>query len=133
MKIKDHKQLENAEIKYNLIKVSDSDIKIINVDNFWDGPLSGECIWRGEKYYFECFDQLESDGDTDRWPRKYLLLNLTDRQKKENAKLQKLFDKSADSEKLRKEYIELYKAAPEHIIEKDQMVAWFDSYNLSNE
>jgi hypothetical protein len=133
MKIKNNLDLENSDKKYNLQKISESEIKVLSVDDFWDGPLSGTCLWQDKTYYYQCFDQLEEDGNTDRWPRKYVLLNLTDEQMSEIEKLQEKFDKSAGSEKLRKEYIKLYEDAPEQIIEKDQIIAWFESNRLGKE
>ena len=127
MKIKNILDFENAEAKLNLKKIPANEIKVVSVDNFWDGPLSGECTWLGRNYYFECFDQVDSKTDSDVWPRKYLLLSLTEDQKKENQRLQKLFEKSAESDELKKEYIRIFEEAPEHIVERNQIIGWFDS------
>jgi hypothetical protein len=130
MKVKNISDLKNADTKYNLKKISEGKIKTITIDDFWDGPLSGECAWQNKSYYFQCFDQIDPVTDTDIWPRKYLLLTLSDQQMNENRRLQKLFERSADSESLRDEYIKTLEQTPGQVISQEQIIGWFDSDNL---
>lgn len=126
MKVKNYRELNNADSKYNLKKISEKEVKIISVDDFWDGPLSGECIWHDKPYYFQCFDQVDPNTDNDVWPRKFLLLSLTNDQLAENRRLQRLFEESLDSEVQRNEHAKLSKEAPEQSVDRGQIVAWFE-------
>ena len=78
MKIKNKDLFKGIDSKYNLARLPSEEIKLVYENNSWDGPLEGICEWKNEKYYFMCFDQLEDDGNDDRWPRKYALIKLTE-------------------------------------------------------
>lgn len=78
MKIENEKDFINADTTLNLEKVSGDEIEIEAIDEIWDGPLSGTCFWNNKEYFFFSFDQLsETEG---KWPRKYLLIELTPEQ-----------------------------------------------------
>ena len=128
MKIKNALDFNGAEVKYNLEKIQEQEIRVKSVDDFYDGPLSGECTWRGKDYYFECFDQIDPVTDADVSPRKYLLLSLSKEQLEENRGLIELLDKSP-----RSEYMKIYKEAPAQIITREQIVGWFESERLKQE
>ncbi len=126
MKIKNLSDLRNADIKFKLEKIPTNEIIIKSVDNFCDGPLSGECTWRNKEYYYQCFDQIDPHTDEDLRPRKYLLLHLTPQQFNENSLLEKLYAKSADSDSLRNEYLFEYEKSTPQIIRREQIIAWFE-------
>ena len=126
MKIKNISDFKNADKRLGLQKIPEKNISIVTVDNFWDGPLSGECQWNGDSYYYECFDQVDPITDTDVWPRKFLVLRLTEEEREKNRKLKDLFDLSANSEMLREKYLQTLENSPEFIIQKDQVVGWFE-------
>lgn len=129
MKI-DHTALKKADEQYNLRRILSEEIIVKTADDWWDGALSGRCEWKGSEYYFECFDQLDEETDSDRWPRKYILLKLNTEQETEIGRLYALFKGSAHNEASRAEYISALKSAPIQTIEPGQIVGWFDSDKL---
>jgi hypothetical protein len=120
----------NIEKKLNLKKISENEIMINEVDDIWDGPLSGECTWQNRKYYFYCFDQL--DGDDDRWPRKYLLLILTKQQVIERQKVFDIYQDFCSGKLDQEEYAKILNSLPPQKFEIQQIVGWFDSGDHDN-
>lgn len=128
MKIKNIADFNNAETKYNLKKIPVKEVKVVSVDDFYDGPLSGECQWQDRNYYYMCYDRIDPVTDTDVWPRKYLLLSLSNEQLEQVRHLAGLFNKSPGEE-----HLKIYNAAPALTIERDQIAGWFDSMRLKQE
>lgn len=52
MEIKNKEDFIDADNNLGLIKLSSDEISIIDVDDIWDGPLSGTCRWRNKTYFF---------------------------------------------------------------------------------
>lgn len=63
-------------------------VRILWVDDFWDGPLSGIATWEGHRLRFEMTDRsaLHQDG-----PRRYWLIVLSQEQLQEEERWQDLF------------------------------------------
>lgn len=53
------------------------DIKMLWHSGYWDGPLSGMCLYNGKKYWFDC-EVMEHDDNNDAGIRKYGLYELSD-------------------------------------------------------
>ncbi len=93
------------------------EIIITEVDEVYDGPLSGDCLWQDKKYYFYSFDQLKDDGSGDPFPSKYALIDLTEDQLKQ-------------LEKERLDMMDIANAGkdfPRYLINKNQILGWFSS------
>ena len=132
MKINE-KEFKNADNLLNLKKIPSKEIKLTTLEDFWDGPLSGLCVWEGNEYYYHCFDQVDETNDTDLWPRKYLLIKLTKEQAERQKKEYELFENSNNDSSLKQEYLELMKQAPIEKIATEQIVGWFDSDGLKHD
>ncbi len=111
MKILNQDDFKRFDTKGDLLKISANEIRIKEIDDIWDGPLSGLCEWNGGEYYFFAFDQLEDDGSGDRWPRKYVLIRLTE----ENVRARSMLKEQTGMQEV-----------GQHI-NKDQIIGWFDS------
>lgn len=70
-------------------KISMSEITLLWHENYWDGYLSGKCLYRGRMHHFECVDQgqivlCENDPDeidetkSDNWYRRFSLIPMSD-------------------------------------------------------
>lgn len=132
MKINE-KEFKNADKTLGLRKISAKEIKLTTVEDFWDGPLSGLCTWEGDTYYYHCFDQIDETNDTDLWPRKYLLIKITEKQAERQKQEYDLFKKSNINESSKQEYLELIKQSPIEEIKREQIVGWFDSEGLKHD
>jgi hypothetical protein len=126
MKIQNELELKNLNQRSNLKKISADEVEVISVDAIWDGPLGGVCQWNNQRYYFQCFDLID-DEEESRWPRKYLLINLTAKQIDNNAKLHDMFLRWRDSLISKEEYQSYLQSVPSERIDIDQIVGWFDS------
>lgn len=50
-----------------------SDVRYLWHSDYYDGPLSGACLWRGNRYWFVCVDM----ADDERQTRTFHLIDLT--------------------------------------------------------
>ena len=126
MKVKNQIEFIDADKKLALKKISSDSIDIIDVDEIWDGPLSGSCRWDDNEYYFFSFDQLDDSGE-DRWPRKYLLINLNSEQLGEINHQNEIYKRWQKGELFTEEYSKQYKHFPMMTVEESQVIGWFDS------
>jgi hypothetical protein len=75
------------------MKISEDDIQILWVGNWYDGPLDGMCLYKGEKHWFTCKDEWGEDF----W-RRFNVVKLTPEQIAEEEKWHSLFvEKVGDS------------------------------------
>jgi hypothetical protein len=125
MKIKNRKDFEEADINLGLKKFSEDEIIILDIDDVWDGPLSGLCECMNRGYYFYCFDRLE--GDDDRWPRKYILINLSKEQLSEYNRLHVEFIKWKNGQVSLEAYQKILDELPLQKVNKNQITGWFES------
>lgn len=128
----------NQEFKEFFLKIKKVDLPIENVlyeDEIWDGPLTGICLWSGEKYYFSNIAEFDISEN----PRKYFLIRLTEQQLENDEALHNDFIKYIESKPrvqygnvIEREgaewdkYFEACEKYPDQIIHKDQIVAWFE-------
>jgi hypothetical protein len=127
MKIKNQSDFIKADENHSLSRLSADEIVITYIDDIWDGPLSGSCDWNNKQYYFYSFDQLEDDGSGDRWPRKYLLIDIKPEQLKDTLQIRETYRKLKTGEMSKEEYAEFLKNIPAQVVEPQQVVGWFDS------
>lgn len=125
MKIKNEEEFEGADMRLALDKIFSEEVMILDIDNIWDGSLSGFCIFNNKTYYFHCFERLE--GGEDRWPRKYLLVNLSQEQLAEYNRFDGEFKKWKEGSISLEEYQKILDVFPSQVINKNQIVGWFDS------
>src|SRR3989338_4132480 len=126
MKIKNQSDFADFDRRTKCPPLSSNEIEIKNVNEIWDGPLSGTCEWEGELFYFFSFIQ-PSLGRGDKWPRKYVLVQLDTNQileKKREDEISKIWKYGHISSA---EYSEQYDNYPEITIDETQIVGWFDS------
>jgi hypothetical protein len=106
-------------------KLSPDEVRISDIEDVWDGPLSGMCIWKEKEYYFACIDQLDEDGE-DRWPRKYLLISLTDAQKEQHEREARLFIEMQKETITREEYLKLQAQFQPQLLKQEQIAGWLE-------
>ena len=121
------------QIKYNIkltistkdfikkIQEIDSDkIKILHVNEEYDGPEEGVCLMNDEKYYFKVFDSF--DDFKSREKKSYFLIKLNKDQLENEEFLHKDFLRSTNYD----EYSNYVNRYPDQIIEESQIVGWFE-------
>lgn len=114
--------------------VSPNEIEILYTDEIYDGPLSGLCLWRGQKYYF-C--SIEYSVDLAK-PQSYFLVRLTQEQLENDESLHEDYNKyitrypyvtegvmtyrrNAEWDK----YLRSCEQYPDQIVAENQIVGWF--------
>jgi hypothetical protein len=65
------------------------EIKIIFATNWWDGPLSGLCLYNGEKHWFQATEEWYEE-DKPYW-RRFAVVKLTPEQIVDEEKWHELF------------------------------------------
>ena len=85
MKYKDFKE----DIVESLEYYNDSQIDVLWIDDFYDGMLSGICDIKGKKCKAEMIS--ESSQEKCDWYRKYIIIELTEQQYKEELYWHNLF------------------------------------------
>jgi hypothetical protein len=69
----------DGKLKLSVEQVPESSVRMLWHHDYWDGPLSGACMFNNERLWFLCFD--ESHGED--WCRKFVLLRLNEEQWKD--------------------------------------------------
>lgn len=103
----------------NLFQVSPNQIEIKNLDDVWDGPLSGECKVSSEEKYFFCFSDNETPG-----MRKYFLIDLDEQQKKIKETADSKF-LDLQGQKITIEEYEQFVSENFLVINPKQITSWF--------
>lgn len=70
-----------SNIKNGIPHIPKSAVRMLWHHAYWDGPISGACVFDDERLWFSCYD--ENHGDEKKWYRKFVLLRLSDEQWKE--------------------------------------------------
>jgi len=75
--------------------IPSAEIQVLYENDHWDGPLEGVCVWRGSEYYFlTSKSSLNEDA-----PRKFVLIELTPKQKGQEAYWHRLFAEHVSKQK----------------------------------
>jgi hypothetical protein len=130
MKISNEKEFSQADTRYNLTKIASDEILISDVDDIWDGPLSGTCTWKGDNYYFFTFDQVV-DGE-DKWPRTYVLIKPATAHTEALTLLRDAYQKRQQQLISSEEYQKIYDNFPPQRIDSSQLIGWFDDGGKSS-
>jgi hypothetical protein len=69
-------------------RVDASEVRLLWDVSYWDGPLDGVCLFRGERCWFECIDE---PADEERVSRRFLIRRLTTEQLAVEEKQHELF------------------------------------------
>lgn len=70
--------------------IKEEEIKIIFAVDWWDGPLSGVCIYNGEKHWFQATDEWYEE-DKPYW-RRYAVIKLTPEQLAKEEAMHELYE-----------------------------------------
>ena len=70
-----------------LPRIDRSSVRLLWSDEFWDGPCSGMLLFRGQQYWFQSIEENEGDG----WFRRFLVVELSDAQLREECSWHDLF------------------------------------------
>lgn len=139
MKIVNKSFLESSISK--LEKIPTEEIRILYSNDHWDGPLEGMCKWKEKNYYFYWPGIMNEKGDE--IDRKFVLIDLTDEQLKEEEKIHKLFlekigdhyvyvngkmkEHGASGDELSaEEFYQENEKSPAFEVGQDQLVGWFE-------
>jgi len=78
-----------------LPKVERGEIRILWADDYYDGPLSGMCLFKERMYYYHCVDDIGAHEEQaeNSWYRRYGLVELTNDEIKEAKARHALFRK----------------------------------------
>jgi len=121
MKISNSEEIKNIAKSGKIPRISGNEIKISYANDIWDGPLEGICLWKGKKYYFYCVEDDPKDYETYKpgFPRRFVLIDLTSEQIKEEEYWKDLFDRGIEN------FYELSKSEKEFPINLNRLVGWF--------
>jgi hypothetical protein len=87
MKFSDLSEQQNY---FLLPKIDQTELKILWVDDYWDGPKSGLLEYQCHKYWFQICHENE-DPELTNYYRHFLIIDLSDEQLKEEEYWHKLF------------------------------------------
>ncbi len=130
MKIENLNDFEKADKEINLVKISADEIEITEVDDIWDGPLSGSCVWKQKEYYFFSFAKIVKGED--KQPRTFVLINITPEHKSALEKLRSAYIKRQHRLISEEEYVGIYASFPKQTIRADQAIGWFEAGTIDS-
>lgn len=135
-------------------KISMSEITLLWHENYWDGYLSGKCLYRGRMHHFECVDEgrlflREDDPDeidedkSDSWYRRFAVIPLSDEEIAESTRRHDLFvqhvgnhcDYDVDTQERQigsrpsnewHKFYDIAKTWPDLNLQKRQPIGWFE-------
>lgn len=111
-----------------MIRIKEDDIKILFIVDWWDGPLSGMCLWQDEKYWFSATDEWYEvyDGENKHeYFRKFEIYEMTPEQIATEEKWHQLFiEKVGDSYK----YVDGNRWVSEELKPQGQWHEFYDKY-----
>src|SRR6476469_3485249 len=84
LKVKEADSLDKLE------PIDRRELKLLWNHESWDGPISGMCLYRGEKCWFQMFMDPD-DPECEKLTRRYLLIELSNEQIEEQEYWQNLF------------------------------------------
>src|SRR5579884_192294 len=93
-------------------------IHLLSYCDFWDGPLSGLCLYQGQRYWYEAIAPEKNNYD---YPRKMGVYTLST----EELQTEEESDRRFQEEKLGKFY-SWYKQQPRRDYRHNEMVGWFE-------
>lgn len=67
------------ELKSSIERVPKSSVRMLWHHDYWDGPISGACLFNNDRLWYTCYDE----GYGEDWYRKFVLLRLSDEKWKE--------------------------------------------------
>src|SRR5215207_5227193 len=73
-----------------LPEIDRGEVKLLWHSDFWDGPTSGMLLYRGKKHWFQVCDESD-DPDLQDYYRRFLIIELSDRQLEEEEYWHSLF------------------------------------------
>ena len=71
----DGKTRMNHDIPSNYPQLSADEVVFQWHMDFWDGPLTGMCLYQGQEYWYHCFDENSEDSG---WCRRFSLHSLSE-------------------------------------------------------
>jgi len=88
--MKKYLRVKEADSLNKLDKIDRHEVKLLWANEWWDGPISGMLMYRGEKCWFQLFIDPD-DPEVEKFPRQYLVIELSNDQLKEEEYWQTLF------------------------------------------
>lgn len=110
------------ELINELKEIPGDQITIVYKNDECDGPLEGICKWKEKEYYFIWYGGMNEEKDE--IIRKFLLIELTDNQIKEEKRECSRFVELSQCGKLEEFYKEK-ESYPEVNIDRQQTIGWF--------
>jgi hypothetical protein len=114
-------------------KIPAEDVQILWHDHFWDGPLSGVCLYGEAKHYYRCIEE----ADEGPWYRRFALYALTPGQAADEEAWHELFREKVGTHwepggslrprELHHEFYDGYRERPDPNFEANNpVVGWFE-------
>lgn len=84
-----------GEKKWGIAMINDDKIKLLYHSGYWDGPLSGVCLYQGERLWFNCVHDYHDKTEDDKYldMRIYALYRLTVEEWEQEDYWHELFEK----------------------------------------
>lgn len=113
-----------------------TEVTLLWFDNYWDGPLSGLCVFQGREHYFWCFAEA-GESELARWYRRFSVHELSPEQLSNEKKWHELFREKVGThwepggklkpQELHHEFYDAYKKrTPPHYELNCPIIGWFE-------
>jgi hypothetical protein len=113
--------------RLKLKQINAGSINVTEIVRVIGGIYSGQCLWRGQRYYFHCTEHANDPEIPPAWPRKFLVINLTDKQKEKYVGRTDMIVNDLHAGKISQEEVwERMRWLPLINIKKRQFVGWFE-------
>lgn len=104
-------------------RIDRAEVRLLWHDDFWDGPMSGMLLYRGQECWFQMV--AESEDDASGWYRRFVVLQLSPEQHAEELRWHGLFQRSVGGHS---DYPEIGQRAAGDVRPREQWSAFYDSY-----
>ena len=119
MIIENYNDFDEHIVKNKYKKVSSENVRIIEVNDIYDGPLSGVCVYFDSVFYYCCITEFEHLTEKQRYPRKYILIKLNEHLINRQRQIENLKSEN-ETLKLKSLLEKPYSVLPSEVI------AWFE-------
>jgi hypothetical protein len=121
-------------------RIEPHEIRLLWHCDYWDGPISGMLVYRGE----QCWFQVVAENETDDWFRRFVVIRLTPEQLADELRWHELFrqkvglhtdydehghrelDKSLHPREHWREFYDAYQHRTPHDFATNGVLGWFE-------
>jgi len=105
-----------------LPQIPRADVTLLWYSDFWDGPITGLLLWRGERVWFQMIDE---NAEHEAWYRRFLLIRLSEQQLRDEVWWHELFRRHVGTHT---DY-DRAEGDPGTVRPREQWAAFYDPYS----